>query len=97
MTGWGRSCAAGDCVTLKYDASVDALYVSLHSARVHRTIEIDDGTNVDVDTMGHVVGIEVIHPGRIWPLATILRRYSDITDEEAATLIGACPFTGSTP
>jgi uncharacterized protein YuzE len=82
---------------LKYDADVDALYASIRSFPVCRTIEIDDGTNVDVDTAGHVVGIEVLNPGRIWPLAAILRRYPDITDEDAGPLIGACPFAGGTP
>ncbi len=66
---------------LEYDADADALYARISS----------------VDAAGRVVGIEVLNPGRIWPVAAILRRYPDISDEEAATLVGACPFAGGKP
>jgi uncharacterized protein YuzE len=86
--------AVAGMIRLEYDADADALYAYVRSADIHETIEIggDGGTMVDVDTAGHVVGIEVLNPGRLWPLAAILRRFGDLTDEDAATLIGACPF-----
>ena len=82
---------------LEYDADADALYARISSAAICRTAEIDLSTMVDLDAAGRVVGIEVLNPGRIWPVAAILRRYPDISDEEAATLVGACPFAGGKP
>lgn len=77
-----------------FDASVDALYLTLADGEVARTVEIDDGTNVDLNTDGNVLGVEVLNPGRLWPLAVILREYR-ISDEDAAQLISCCPYRAS--
>lgn len=76
---------------LAYDAQADALYITMAAGKVARTAVIDDGTNVDLDEDGSVHGIEVLTPGRPWPLAEILRRY-EISDDDAAMLIASCPF-----
>jgi uncharacterized protein YuzE len=59
-----------------YDNEADALYVTLMaSTGVATTHELDPGTLVDLDSTGAVVGIEVLHPGRMWPVAEVIHRY----------------------
>lgn len=60
-----------------YDAEADALYIGLRrdAVAVARTRSIDDWTMVDEDATGAAVGIEVIHPARVWPLGQILDEY----------------------
>jgi uncharacterized protein YuzE len=59
-----------------YDQTADALYITLaEDTPVSRTVQIDSGTLVDLDRFGHVRGIEVIRPGRTWPLDEILSRF----------------------
>lgn len=60
---------------LEYDLSVGALYIRLSGQSVARTDEVDDNTNVDLDTAGQVVGIEVVAIDHPWPIAEILRDY----------------------
>jgi uncharacterized protein YuzE len=75
-----------------YDADADALYVELadRTGRVARTVAIDNGTNVDLDADGNLLGIEVIRPQRLWPLPAILRMYL-MSDEHAAVLMASYP------
>lgn len=78
--------------TVAYDADANALYITLDPhVRVDRTIPVDDSTNCDLDDDGNLIGVEVLNPGRIWPLAAILRDY-EVGEQDAAALIGACPF-----
>lgn len=75
----------------EYDAAADALYIKFSSKAVASTVEIDEGTNVDLDASGYdLVGIEVLSPARPWPLHWILGRY-DISNEDAVLLMGAYP------
>ncbi len=58
------------------DYSADALYIELAGGITSaRTEELDSGTLVDLDAQGRVIGIEVVHPARPWPLEEILERY----------------------
>ena len=67
---------------LCYDLEANALYVGLASeGSVARTHTIDQGTMVDVDTQGTVVGIEVINPHREWPINQIKRRFKLPADQ----------------
>ncbi|HUC57936.1 MAG TPA: DUF2283 domain-containing protein [Streptosporangiaceae bacterium] len=59
-------------MTLEYDLDVGALYISIGSASVARTVEFGGNANVDLDEAGRVVGIEVISAAHQWPLAEIL-------------------------
>jgi len=63
-------------VRLEYDPEADAMYLGLVEASVSRTEQVDEGTLVDLDNGGLVVGIEIVHPDRQWPLETILERFS---------------------
>lgn len=72
-------------VAQDYDAEADAVYVKLASRKVARTVEVDSGTLADVDANGRLVGVEVIHPDRAWPLDDIISRF-DVPDEQALEL-----------
>ena len=53
-----------------YDQQADALYIEVDDTPVARTLHIDRGTLVDLDSQGHLIGVELIRPARPWPLAT---------------------------
>ena len=44
----------------EYDPDADAIYVYLHDARPAKTVAIDDLRNVDYDSQGRVVGVELL-------------------------------------
>lgn len=62
-------------ISQQYDLDAQALYIELADRKSAVSEEIDPGTLVDLDAQGHVIGIEVIHPNRPWPLDEILERY----------------------
>ena len=64
-----------------YDLQADALYVGLASAMAADTHIIDEGTLVDVDDQGAIIGIEVINPARQWPFDQIRKKYSLTTEQ----------------
>lgn len=82
-----------DDVKLTHDATAGAMYIELvpRPRDVARTVEIDDGTNVDLDADGRLLGIEVLNPRRNWPLYAILKRW-DVSDDDAAMLMMGYPF-----
>ena len=58
-----------------YDYDTKALYIELSDDPVDETRQMDAGTMVDLDESGGVVGIEVLRPGRPWPLDEIMKRF----------------------
>jgi uncharacterized protein YuzE len=73
---------------INYDTTAQALDIELQGAvAVARTIQIDEGTLVDVDDGGMVVAIEVIQPMRRWPLDEILNTFE--IDEDSMTMLRA--------
>jgi uncharacterized protein YuzE len=64
-----------------YDLDAGALYITLADGPAARTVQLDEGTLVDLDADGRLLGIEVIQPWRAWPLEDILARFSVIEDE----------------
>jgi len=59
-----------------YDGDADALYITVRpGAQVAYTESLDDWTLIDVDSRGSVIGIEVIHPARVWPVVDLVDRY----------------------
>ena len=59
-----------------YDHDADALYIEMSDSPVARTRQFDEGTIVDLDESGEVVGIEVLRPARDWPLEQIKSSFS---------------------
>ena len=70
---------------IRWDIEGDALSIRLRDGIVVQTREIDSGTLVDLDASGRLVSIEVIRPGRAWPLETIIADY-EIDADRVATL-----------
>jgi len=71
---------------LRWDPEADALYVALleDGAPPSRTEQIDSGTLVDLDRLGHILGIEVLRPARTWPLDEIIAQFGMDPDQAAA-------------
>ncbi|MCC6222404.1 MAG: DUF2283 domain-containing protein [Thermoleophilia bacterium] len=61
---------------LAYDLEVNALVVELAEGAVEHTVEVGLGTLADLDAGGHVLSIEVLNPGRRWPLERVLERFA---------------------
>ena len=70
---------------IRYDTDAQALYVdfSANGERVARTVEVDEGTLVDLDRFGFVIGIEVIKPDREWPMHRIFAEFKFRPEDEA--------------
>ncbi len=56
---------------IEYDREVDALYVRLQEKFVARTIEIEDGLNLDLDESGKLIGLEVLDATERYSLTDI--------------------------
>ncbi len=56
---------------IEYDKQVDALYVRLQEKYVARTIEIEEGLNLDLDEDGKLIGLEVLDATTKYSLADI--------------------------
>jgi uncharacterized protein YuzE len=56
---------------IEYDKEVDALYVRLQEKYVARTIEIEEGLNLDIDDEGKLIGLEVLDATRRYSLSDI--------------------------
>ncbi len=56
---------------IEYDREVDALYVRLQEKYVARTIEIEEGLNLDFDENGKLIGLEVLDATERYSLTDI--------------------------
>ena len=56
---------------IEYDREVDALYVRLQEKYVARTIEIEEGLNLDLDENGKLIGLEVLDATERYSLTDI--------------------------
>lgn len=59
----------------KYSSDANALYIYISDHDVARTVEVDEGTLVDLADDGSVVGIEVIAPSTGWPIEAVLDQF----------------------
>jgi uncharacterized protein YuzE len=80
-----------------HDLEADALYITLTEGVVARTIDLDSGTLVDVDADGRALGLEVIHPHRVWPVEDFIRRFDIPAAESRALRLYASGFSTPTP
>jgi uncharacterized protein YuzE len=61
--------------TVTYDRDGHALYLRIDAAAVARSEVLSDGgTVLDLDGEGRVVGVEVLAPGRDWPVDEVIAR-----------------------
>jgi len=56
---------------IEYDKEVDALYIRLQEKHVNRTVEIEDGINIDFDKNGKLIGIEILNATDRYSLSDI--------------------------
>ncbi|MBI4684108.1 MAG: DUF2283 domain-containing protein [Nitrospirae bacterium] len=45
---------------IEYDKEVDALYIRIQEKKVSHTREIEEGINIDLDSEGRIIGLEII-------------------------------------
>jgi len=45
---------------IEYDNEIDAVYIRLQEKYVDRTVEIEEGINIDLDKSGKMIGLEVL-------------------------------------
>jgi len=65
---------------IEYDRDADAVYIYLKETEVHKTIEISEGINIDLDFNGNLIGIEIIE-------ATQRYSFSDIFNLSTENLV----------
>jgi uncharacterized protein YuzE len=56
---------------IEYDREVDALYIRLQEKYVVRTVELEEGLNLDLDENGKLIGLEVLDATERYSLADI--------------------------
>jgi len=56
---------------IEYDNEIDALYIRLQEKHVDRTLEIEEGLNIDLDASGKMIGLEVLDAAERYSLADI--------------------------
>jgi uncharacterized protein YuzE len=56
---------------IEYDREVDALYVRLQEKFVAKTVEVDEGVNIDFDDEGKLVGLEILDATERYALSDI--------------------------
>jgi len=56
---------------IEYDKEVDALYIRLQEKHVNRTVEIEEGINIDLDKKGKLIGIEILDATERYSLSDI--------------------------
>lgn len=61
-------------MTIKYDTVADAVYVSMTSGQVAKTVKVNDRLNMDVDTGGNTIGIEILDASSQEDLVSSIRR-----------------------
>ena len=56
---------------IEYDGEIDALYIRLQEKYVARTLEIEEGLNIDLDENGKLIGLEILDVTERYSLADI--------------------------
>jgi len=56
---------------IEYDREVDALYIRLQEKYVAKTIELEEGLNLDFDENGKLIGLEVLDATERYSLSDI--------------------------
>ena len=88
----GRGRLAGPLtIRVRHDLAAGALYIALTEGEFSCTREVGPDVMVDLDLRWRVLGIEVLCPGRPWPLAEILARYK-VDEQDREELLVGYPF-----
>ena len=60
-------------MNISFDDQADALYIQFQEGKVDKTIKLQDGILMDVDSAGRVFGIEILDVSSRNPLDTLGR------------------------
>jgi uncharacterized protein YuzE len=73
---------------IEYDKEVDALYIRLQEKYVVRTVQIEEGLNLDLDEEGKLIGLEVLDATQRYSLADIFNISTEnlILEKETETV-----------
>ncbi|MGA1862741.1 DUF2283 domain-containing protein [Deferribacter thermophilus] len=55
-----------------YDDAADAIYIELNNVEPDGVIESDNGINLDTDSEGRIVGIEILNASKKIDLSSLL-------------------------
>ncbi len=69
---------------LHYYPETDSIYIELSAAAGAETREVADGVNIDLDTAGNVVGIDIDHASTKLDLTTLETAGLPLRDLKAA-------------
>ena len=56
---------------IEYDGEIDALYIRLQEKYVAKTIEIEEGLNIDLDENDRLIGLEILDATERYSLADV--------------------------
>jgi uncharacterized protein YuzE len=56
---------------IEYDKEVDAVYIYLQCKHVDKTLEIQEGINIDLDVDGKLIGVEILDATKKYALSDI--------------------------
>lgn len=70
------------------DLDADALYIHLRDVATQSTEELADGTIVDLDGDGQLVGVEILAVSRGWRPDALRSRFPDLADRDIAHMQG---------
>ena len=78
------------------DVAADALYVHVTDVPVDHTEELPDGTLVDVDARGELVGVEILAVSSGWDVGALAERFTmEAFDLKALSAIAHLPIVHS--
>ncbi len=78
-------------MNINYDKIADAVYVYVSKAKVAKTIKIEDKLNIDVDSSGSLVGIELLDASSQQDLVKNLER--DVNNGASISINSVTPIT----
>jgi len=52
-------------MTITFDFEARALYVKIKDGKIAKTVEFSQETFVDLDSKGHLLGVEMLSPGKL--------------------------------
>ena len=74
---------------IEYDNQVDAIYIRLQEKYVTRTVEIEDGLNIDLDENGKLIGLEVLDATERYALTDLFNISTENLNLENKTIRNA--------
>jgi len=75
---------------IEYDSDIDALYIRMQEKHVDRTVEIEEGLNLDLDKNGKLIGLEVLDATERYSLADVFNFSTEnlILEKKMITKVG---------